>query len=82
MRPGACGSVVDLMAEQKLNHHTAVTGGVLREACGGLLSEFFAERRRRRAAERAADAAPSESSIDVVFHDDEQTIEPGPDRHR
>ena len=81
-KTGACGSVVDLMAEQKLNHHTAVTGGVLREACGGLLSEFFAERRRRRAAERAADAAPSESSIDVVFHDDEQTIEPGPDRHR
>lgn len=53
-KTGACGSVVDLMAEQTLNHHTAVVGGVLRDACGGLLSDFFAERRRRRAAERAA----------------------------
>lgn len=45
-KTGACGSVVDLFAEQRLNHHADVTGGVLAEECGTMLSSFFAERRR------------------------------------
>lgn len=45
-KTGACGSVIDLFAEPRLNHHTAVAGGVLAEECGGLLTEFFAARRR------------------------------------
>jgi tRNA(adenine34) deaminase len=44
-KTGACGSVVDLFAERRLNHHTAVTSGVLAEECGALLKRFFAERR-------------------------------------
>jgi len=44
-KTGACGGVVDLFAESRLNHHTAVTGGVSGQACGRLLSEFFAARR-------------------------------------
>jgi tRNA(adenine34) deaminase len=44
-KTGACGSVVDLFAEPRLNHHTAVTGGVLAEECGALLRSFFAQRR-------------------------------------
>ncbi len=47
-KTGACGSVVDLFAEPKLNHHTRVRAGVLAEDCGALLSRFFAERRRLR----------------------------------
>jgi len=45
-KTGACGSVVDLFGEQRLNHHTEVTGGVLADACATLLKDFFAERRR------------------------------------
>jgi tRNA(adenine34) deaminase len=45
-KTGACGSVVDLFADARLNHQTTVTGGVLAEDCGALLSAFFAERRR------------------------------------
>lgn len=45
-KTGACGSVVDLFAESRLNHHAEVTGGVLAEECGTMLSTFFAERRR------------------------------------
>lgn len=45
-KTGACGSVVDLFAQEKLNHHTEVLGGVMAEQCAGLLKEFFAERRR------------------------------------
>ena len=44
-KTGACGSVVDAFSEQRLNHHTEVTGGVLAEECGLMLSNFFAMRR-------------------------------------
>jgi tRNA(adenine34) deaminase len=46
-KTGACGSVVNLMAEPKLNHHTEVMGGVLAQECGALLSAFFAARRKK-----------------------------------
>jgi tRNA(adenine34) deaminase len=45
-KTGACGSVVDLFAERRLNHHTTVVGGVAAEACAALLSDFFASRRQ------------------------------------
>jgi tRNA(adenine34) deaminase len=44
-KTGACGSVVNLMAEDKLNHHTDVAAGVLENECGQLLSDFFKQRR-------------------------------------
>lgn len=44
-KTGACGSVVNLMAETRLNHHTDVEGGVMAQECGGALSAFFAARR-------------------------------------
>lgn len=44
-KTGACGSVVDLMSEPKLNHHTQVDAGILAEDCGHLLSAFFKARR-------------------------------------
>jgi tRNA(adenine34) deaminase len=44
-KTGACGSVVDLFAEPRLNHHTTVTGEVRADECGALLSGFFAARR-------------------------------------
>jgi tRNA(adenine34) deaminase len=53
-KTGAAGSVLDLYAEPRLNHQTAVLGGVLAEACGALLRRFFAERRREQRAERAS----------------------------
>jgi tRNA(adenine34) deaminase len=45
-KTGACGSVVNLMAEDKLNHHTDVAAGVLENECGQLLSDFFKQRRQ------------------------------------
>ena len=44
-KTGACGSVVDLFAEPRLNHHATVAGGVRASECGLLLTEFFAARR-------------------------------------
>ncbi len=45
-KTGAAGSVIDLFAEPRLNHHAVVEGGVLAEKCGALLREFFAARRQ------------------------------------
>lgn len=46
-KTGAAGSVIDLFAEPRLNHHASIVGGVLAEECGSLLSGFFAARRGR-----------------------------------
>ena len=45
-KTGASGSVVNLFAEARLNHHTMVEGGLLAEACGETLRRFFQGRRR------------------------------------
>jgi len=55
-KTGAAGSVVDLFNDARLNHHTALKGGVLHQACASLLREFFAERRAQRRREREAQA--------------------------
>ena len=45
-KTGACGSVVDLFGDARLNHHATAEGGVLADECGKLLSDFFARLRR------------------------------------
>ena len=50
-KTGACGSVLDVFAERRLNHHAEVTGGVLAEECGAMLSNFFAMRRAQQKAQ-------------------------------
>jgi tRNA(adenine34) deaminase len=44
-KAGACGSVLDVLGERRLNHRPEVAGGLLAEESGALLSEFFAVRR-------------------------------------
>lgn len=50
LKTGACGSVMDLVRHPQLNHQLEVTGGVLAEPCGELLSEFFRWRRAQKKA--------------------------------
>jgi tRNA(adenine34) deaminase len=44
-KAGACGSVLDVTGEPRLNHRPRVEGGLLEQECGELLREFFAARR-------------------------------------
>ena len=44
-KAGAAGSVLDILAEPRLNHRPQVDGGVLAGECAALLTEFFAARR-------------------------------------
>ena len=53
-KTGACGSVVDLFAQTRLNHHTTAVGGILADSCSALLKDFFAQRRTRLQAPAAA----------------------------
>lgn len=46
-KTGVAGSVLDLFAEPRLNHHATIEGGVLADECGRMLSSFFAARRGR-----------------------------------
>jgi len=62
-KTGAAGSIVDLFADTRLNHQTALVGGVLGPACGQLLRDFFAERRAQQRAEREAPEAPAIEAI-------------------
>lgn len=45
-KAGACGSVLDVLGCERLNHTVEVRKGVLAEPCGQLLRDFFRERRR------------------------------------
>ncbi|MEW7976358.1 MAG: tRNA adenosine(34) deaminase TadA [Candidatus Sedimenticola endophacoides] len=47
-RSGAAGSVFDLLpSDGRFNHRTEAEGGLLAEACGELLRDFFRRRRGR-----------------------------------
>ena len=45
-KTGACGSLIDLPADIRINHHLRIAGGVLAEEAGELLKKFFAQRRK------------------------------------
>lgn len=45
-KAGACGSVLDVIHERRLNHRVEVTPGVMADACGEALRTFFARKRR------------------------------------
>jgi tRNA(adenine34) deaminase len=44
-KAGAAGSLMNLVADPRLNHRLPVVGGIEAERCGALLLEFFAARR-------------------------------------
>lgn len=70
-KTGACGSVVDLFAEPRLNHHAAVSGGVLAEACAEVVSAFFRRRREEARAARGLRLAQGEGADASLCGDDD-----------
>lgn len=45
-RAGACGSIYNIVEDERLNHRPELLGGVLKEPCSTILSEFFAALRK------------------------------------
>ena len=44
-KAGAAGSLINLVADPRLNHRIPIVSGVAADRCGALLVEFFAARR-------------------------------------
>jgi len=57
-KTGVAGSVLNLFAQGQLNHQTSVTGGVLAEECGNMLSAFFAQRRQQKKSTNTGSCQP------------------------
>jgi tRNA(adenine34) deaminase len=72
-KTGVAGSVTNLFGETRLNHQTAVQGGVLAHECGALLSDFF---RLRREVARAAATPLREDALRTPGHRFEAGGEP------
>ena len=45
LKAGACGSLMNLCADARLNHRLQITEGVMAEECSMILREFFALQR-------------------------------------
>ncbi len=50
-RTGACGSIMNLVQDERLNHRVEVDSGLCGEEASELLKDFFRGRRREKAAE-------------------------------
>ncbi len=75
-KTGVAGSVIDLFAEKRLNHHTRIEGGVLAGPASQMLRDFFAERReaaRQRRAARHLHGADETIPTGEVLHLDDPT---------
>jgi tRNA(adenine34) deaminase len=48
-KAGACGSLMNIPLDSRLNHHVEIETGLMREECAGLMKDFF---RKLRSEER------------------------------
>jgi len=46
-KTGACGSVINIANNNKLNHRIKISGGILEEECSLLLKDFFKKKRKK-----------------------------------
>lgn len=46
-KAGACGSVMNIVQNEKLNHTVEIEEGMLQEECAKVLKDFFAARRNK-----------------------------------
>ena len=66
-KTGAVGSILNIFANQQLNHQTQVAGGTLSDECSGILRDFFKERRKEHHLTEDEPAhAPAVRNVDAV----------------
>jgi len=54
-KSGACGSLYNIVDDERLNHRLEVTSGVLADECSQQLQEFFAKRREENKNDEVSD---------------------------
>lgn len=57
---GCAGTFMNLLTDERFNHQSEVTAGILAEECGEILSSFFRELRRRKKEEKKSRAEASD----------------------
>ncbi|MPM94856.1 tRNA-specific adenosine deaminase [bioreactor metagenome] len=48
LKTGACGSVLNIVQMEKLNHQIDVRLGILEEECTAIIKDFFSELRKQK----------------------------------
>ncbi len=76
-KTGAAGSVLNLFEQPQLNHHTVLVGGLMADACGALLREFFAQRRQQHRQRRRHRLLGPEATMDAIPVGEAQELQPG-----
>jgi tRNA(adenine34) deaminase len=59
-KAGCAGTFMNLLQDERFNHQSEVTSGILHEECGGMLTAFFKELRERKKAIKKAKASHEE----------------------
>jgi tRNA(adenine34) deaminase len=65
-KTGACGSIYNIVEDQRLNHQPAVTTGILQDQCSAQLSNFFKKRRAQIANAKSISPLPADSDLDTL----------------
>ena len=47
-KAGCCGTLYNLLSDERFNHRPHVEGGILQTECGELLSNYFREKREKK----------------------------------
>lgn len=47
-KAGCCGSILNLLEEERFNHQVMVERGILEEECSAMLTDFFKELRKKK----------------------------------
>ncbi len=54
-KAGCAGTLMNLLQEDRFNHQSEVVGGMLKEECGSLLTDFFRKLREKKKRSRSAE---------------------------
>ncbi|WP_368250765.1 tRNA adenosine(34) deaminase TadA [Enterococcus sp. 2201sp1_2201st1_B8_2201SCRN_220225] len=65
---GACGSLLNILEDQRFNHWAYVEGGILAEECGRLLTEFFRNLRQKKKEAKRALSQSSREKQGIEVH--------------
>ncbi|MBQ6359946.1 MAG: tRNA adenosine(34) deaminase TadA [Lachnospiraceae bacterium] len=60
-KAGCAGSILNILQDERFNHQTELTTGVMKEECAAVLQEFFVKLRIRNKVERMAEKVEIES---------------------
>lgn len=47
-KAGACGSVFNILQEERLNHYVEIQTGIMEEECSAIMKEFFRKLRKKK----------------------------------